>query len=188
MHMIDRDRQQPVLVESTHERKLVLWTIVAGVTAILTLIYVVVTSIFDPKQLVARYTGGVSAVWVLLFFAGVILLTIAGWLNLKAATLASRKARPNQLPSPVMAKNKALIRESDITLGREVRVKAHLTTGEKDTAPGWSAKMDACLGRKSVVKSINEKYGWVTLEDFPGFDFHKEWLETLDHVNSIRLD
>ena len=112
---------------------------------------------------------------IVLVLCALVLMIVAGWINLKAAR-AWHRARSDQLSGTSTAGALERPGAAVFAVGSKVRVKGHLTPEQKEAPPVWSPRMDDCLGRESVVKSINE-HGRIILEDFPKRRFVKEWLD-----------
>jgi hypothetical protein len=171
------DAEKPIKVETVLEKQLYRWAVIGGLSAFGGLILGIVGTIFDLKKLFELTQG--YLIGVLLVSASALLLVVAGWLNLKAARKWHEASSGQLLGAPTVTTRVLEGEDVAFGIGHKVRVKAHLTSQEKEAGPGWTPQMDLCLGRESVVKFIS-KNGTVVLADFPNYLFLKEWLEPLN--------
>jgi hypothetical protein len=166
--------QEPVLVETLYERRQYRWGVVGAIAAILGTVIGVVALIDSRKPIDFGLWQFLSLTLLLL---ALLLMTVAGWLNLAAAK-EWRRARSGQPVSTHLVGKQALNLGHKIEVGRKVRVKAHIPQSRKDAGPGWESQMDLYQGHEAIVTLV-DKHGWVTLDAFPGCPFLQEWLDLL---------
>lgn len=167
------DAEQPILVETVREKEIVRWSKIAVVVALVTFLFIVLSTIFDLRKLLDLSQG--YFVSVSLVCAAAMLQIAAAWLNLRAIQKLNVMRSVHNVENRISSQS--LPKDDPLAVGCRVRVKAYLTPQEKEAGPGWSPEMDSYLGRESEIKAVNE-YGRFILRDFPNRQFLKEWLES----------
>ncbi len=164
---------EPVLVKTEYEKKAYFVGIFAAVAGLVAAV-VIVWQWMEGKKL--PDLGLRHSIPTVLAIFALLLLIVAGWLNLKAARAWYQKPDRRLNGGDADRGSRAHV---GIVVGSKVRIKQNLTPEEKDAGPGWSSQMNLCLGRESVVRSIND-HGRVILVDFPNYRFLQEWLELIE--------